>query len=95
MGHPLSGLFVRCTCHGWKICTFCSQLMMAGVAIVIGILIFWKPKKAIDLQAAIYRPFNWSVKPIVMKKEITSVRLMGLTLIISGTILLILVLSIR
>ena len=69
--------------------------MMAVMTILLGILLFWKPKKAIDLQAAIYRPFNWRLKPIVMKKEILSVRLMGLTLIISGTILLILIFSIR
>ena len=35
---------------------------------------------------ALYRPFNWKLEPISMKKEIRNTRLMGLTLVVIGIV---------
>ena len=60
--------------------------MVSVIAVLFGALIAWKPRKVIDLQTAFYRPFNWKLEPISMKKEIRNTRLMGLTLVIIGIV---------
>ena len=60
--------------------------MVSTVAILFGALIAWKPRKVIDLQTALYRPFNWKLEPISMEKEIRNTRLMGLMLAIIGIV---------
>jgi len=75
-------IFSKCSCDPGRICPFCIQLTVSTVAILFGALIAWKPRKVIDLQTALYRPFNWKLEPISMKKEIRNTRLMGLTLVI-------------
>ncbi|MBU4589951.1 MAG: hypothetical protein KKG01_03405, partial [Candidatus Omnitrophica bacterium] len=66
------------------ICEFCVRLMIAVIAIVFGSLIAWKPKKAIDIQIVLYRPFNWKIEPISMEKEIRNTRIMGLAVLVLG-----------
>jgi hypothetical protein len=60
--------------------------MVSTVAILFGALIAWKPRKVIDLQTALYRPFNWKLEPISMEKEIRNTRLMGLALVVIGIV---------
>jgi len=49
-------------------------------------LLAWKPKKVIDMQIAVYRPFNWKIEPISMEKEIRNMRIMGLVVLMLGII---------
>ena len=71
-------------CCGWTICESCLQLIIAVIASLFGGLVAWKPKKTIDIQIAIYRPFNWKIEPISMEKEIRNTRIMGLVVLILG-----------
>ncbi len=77
-------LFAKCRCAGGMICPYCMQLTIAAIAIVFGGIVAWKPRKAIDIQAALYRPFNWKLEPISMEKEIRNTRVMGLVVLILG-----------
>ena len=52
------------------ICAACLKLTGIAIAVIFGALIAWKPKRTIDIQAAMYRPFNWRLEPIDMQKEI-------------------------
>ena len=80
----MPNIFVKCSCGGGAICVYCVRLTIAVIAIVFGALIAWKPKKAIDIQIALYRPFNWKLEPISWEKEIKNMRTMGLTVLIAG-----------
>jgi hypothetical protein len=82
MNCPALNLFTKCFCRGLVICPFCIQLTIAVVAVLFGTLLTWKPKKVIEIQIALYRPFNWRLEPISMEKEIRSTRIMGFTLIV-------------
>ncbi len=77
------------------VCQFCIQLMIVVIAIVFGALIAWKPKKTIDIQIALYRPFNWKLEPISMEKEIRNTRIMGLTVLVLGILSLIYILLVQ
>ena len=92
MNCPIMNLFAKCSCCGGTICLYCIQLTVATIAMVFGALIAWKPKKTIDIQIAIYRSFNWKIEPVSMEKEIRNTSIMGLTVLILGTISLIYVL---
>ena len=95
MRYPFVELFGRCSCSGLNICSFCGRLTLAVLGILFGALIAWKPKKTIEIQTAIYRPFNWRLEPISMKKELRNMRIMGLLLILCGATSLILILVIK
>ncbi len=84
MSCPILSLFTKCSCCGWTICQFCVQLTIVVIAIAFGGLIAWKPKKVIDIQIALYRPFNWKIEPISMEKEIRNTRIMGLVVLVFG-----------
>ena len=84
MNCPILNLFTKCSCCGWMICQFCIQLTIVVIAIAFGGLIAWKPKKVIDIQIALYRPFNWKIEPISMEREIRNTRIMGLAVLILG-----------
>ena len=84
MSCPILDLFTKCSCHGGAICQFCAQLTIAVIAIIFGGLLAWKPKKIIDTQIALYRPFNWKIEPISMKKEIRNACIMGLVVLVLG-----------
>jgi len=66
MNCPVLNLFAKCCCFGGMTCSYCMQLTIVVIAIVFGALIAWKPKKTIDVQTALYRPFNWKLEPISM-----------------------------
>ena len=80
MGCPILNSLAKCSCSGEMICIFCVQLVTVGIG-VIGSLVAWKPKKAIEMQIAFYRPLNWKIEPISIEKEIRNTRIMGLTLL--------------
>jgi len=88
---PILNLFAKCQCCGGVICAYCIQLTVVAIAIVFGALIAWKPRKTIDIQIALYRPFNWKIEPISMEKEIRNTRIMGLAVFILGVIALVVI----
>ncbi len=92
MNCPVINLFSKCCCTSAGICLFCVQLSIAVIAIIFGTLLAWKPKKTIDIQIALYRPFNWKIEPISMEKEIRNTRIMGLSVFALGAASLIYIL---
>lgn len=86
---PILNLFAKCYCFGGTICLYCIQLTIVVIATVFGALVAWKPKKTINIQIALYRPFNWKLEPISMEKEIRNTRIMGLTVLILGILSLV------
>lgn len=94
MNCPILNSFAKCSCFVKAICPFFLQLVIIVIAILFGALVAWKPKKTIDIQIALYRPLNWKIEPISMKKEIRNTRLMGLTVLILGIFSLIYILFI-
>lgn len=81
MNCPILNLFVKCSCCGGAICQFCVQLTIVVISIAFGALVAWKPKKIIEMQIALYRPFNWKIEPISMDKEIRNTRIMGIAVL--------------
>ncbi len=81
---PILNLFQKCSCLGGMICLFCVQITIVVIAIGFGALIVWKPRKVIEIQIALYRPFNWKIEPISMDKEIRNTRIMGMTVLVLG-----------
>ena len=88
MNCPVLNLFQKCSCLGGMICSFCGQVAIAVMAIVFGALVAWKPRKVIEIQMALYRPFNWKIEPISMKKEIRNMRIMGIVVLVLGILAL-------
>jgi len=74
------------------VCSYCIQLSIVVIVIIFGALVALKPKKTIDVQIALYRPFNWKLEPISMEKEIRNTRIMGLTVLVLGILSLIYIL---
>ena len=66
---------------------FYSQLIVALVALMFGFLLFWRPKKGIEMQIAFYRLINWKIEPISMEKEIKDTRIMGIALVLASIFL--------
>ncbi|MFH1594114.1 MAG: hypothetical protein ABID09_05415 [Candidatus Omnitrophota bacterium] len=81
-----------CKCNSSRICFFCAQLTVTTIATVFGALLMWRPKKVIEIQIALYKPFNWKIEPVSMTKEIRNTRLMGLAVFIAGIVSFVLVL---
>ena len=71
------------------ICGYCTQLTILVIVSVFGVLIAWKSKKIIEIQTAIYRPFNWKLEPVSMEKGIRNTRIMGLIVLIAGVLALV------
>ena len=84
MSCPILDLFAKCQCCGGMICPYCLRLTVVVIAMAFGALIAWKPRKTIDIQIALYRPFNWKLEPISWEKEIRNTRTMGLIVLIAG-----------
>lgn len=82
-------LLELCKCGTNLICGFCIQVTIIAIAMVFGALLMWKPKKVIEIQIALYRPFNWKIEPISMEKEIRNTRIMGMVVFILGVISLV------
>ncbi|PIU39973.1 MAG: hypothetical protein COT00_04130 [Candidatus Omnitrophica bacterium CG07_land_8_20_14_0_80_50_8] len=84
MNCSLPGLFAKCTCSGGMICLYCLRLTVTVVAMALGAVVVWQPRKIIDMQIAAYRLINWKMEPISMEKEIRNTRIMGLAVLILG-----------
>ena len=82
-------LLELCKCIEGQICLFCIQLILIAIAVGLGGLLVWQPKRIIEIQIALYRPFNWKIEPISMEKEIRNTRIMGAIALILGIISLI------
>ena len=63
-----------------------AQMGLSIIAFVLGIFLVLNPRKMIDFQIALYRPFNWRIEPISMEKEEKNTRFMGFVLIIFSVI---------
>ena len=59
---------------------FYVQCIIFTTALAFGALLMLRPKKVIEIQMAVYRPFNWKLEPISMEKEVKSTRIMGIVL---------------
>ena len=71
-----------CSCYGWMICPVCILLTSVAIGIIFGLLIAWKPKRAIEMQIAYYKRINWKMEPISMEREVRNTRIAGVLLII-------------
>ena len=81
---PAFNMFAKCCCADGTICLFCVRLTAVAIALILGALVAWKPRKTIEIQIALYRPFNWKLEPISMEKEIRNTRIMGIALLVVG-----------
>ncbi|MEK6732581.1 MAG: hypothetical protein AABY55_03055 [Candidatus Omnitrophota bacterium] len=84
MNCPMLNLLAKRSYCGGMFCLFCVQLTIVVIAIAFGGLVTWKPRKVIEIQIALYRPFNWKIEPISMEKEIRNTRIMGLAVLVLG-----------
>lgn len=53
-------------------------------SLIIGLFIFLKPIRAIEIQKKFYAKINWRIEPISMQKEIRNTKIMGFFLIVVG-----------
>lgn len=59
------------------------------VSVMLGLWMFLRPARAIEVQRRFYLMINWRIEPISMRKEIRNTKLMGVFLIIlalAGTV---------
>lgn len=68
---------------------FWIRMIIVIIAVLFGTYLVLRPRQVIQIQIALYRPFNWKIEPISMEKEIRNTRIMGMTVIILGIIALI------
>ncbi|MFH1996899.1 MAG: hypothetical protein ABIJ27_07925 [Candidatus Omnitrophota bacterium] len=60
------------------------QVSAISAAVLFGVWLAWKPRKAIAMQIAFYRMINWKLEPVSMEKEIRNTRVMGAALLLAG-----------
>jgi hypothetical protein len=58
------------------------SLSAAAAGAIIGLFIYSRPAKAIEIQKSFYEKINWRIEPISMHKEIRNTAAMGLFLLI-------------
>ena len=71
------------------LCLLTVEVTIVMIAITIGLFLILAPKKVIEIQIAVYRPFNWKLEPISMEKEIRNTRTMGWAVCLSAAVALI------
>lgn len=54
---------------------------VAALAFSLGLFIFLRPKKVIQLQIKFYSHINWKMEPVSWGKELRNTRFMGLMLV--------------
>ncbi len=59
-----------------------AQFLVIIIGCGLGVFVFLKPQKVIDLQIRFYALINWKLTPISMEKEIRNTRMMGFILIL-------------
>ena len=57
-----------------------GQIVIALLGAIIGLFLFFKPSRTIELQTKFYACINWRMEPISMAREIRNTKLMGLLL---------------
>ncbi|UCB57032.1 MAG: hypothetical protein JSV30_00075 [Candidatus Omnitrophota bacterium] len=65
---------------------FWIRVIVVIIAMLFGAYLALRPRQVIEMQIALYRPFNWKIEPISMEKEIKNTRIMGAAVIILGII---------
>ena len=56
------------------------QIIPILISVIIGLGLFLKPSRTIELQIKFYERINWRMEPVSMAKEIRNTKLMGLFL---------------
>jgi hypothetical protein len=59
--------------------------------IAAGLIIFFNPSQAIEIQRKFYEKINWRIEPISMPKEVSNTKIMGIFLCLLSLITLILI----
>jgi len=65
------------------------SIFLSVDSILVGVFLFFKPSRAIELQRRFYEKINWRMEPINLKKEIRNTKTMGLIAIAVGVTALI------
>lgn len=80
---------IKCTCAPGYICPLCSGIMAVAAQVcaaifgmALGLFLFLRPSKAIDMQRKFYEMINWRIEPISMEREVRNTKMMGALLIV-------------
>ncbi|MDD5595872.1 MAG: hypothetical protein PHY94_06495 [Candidatus Omnitrophica bacterium] len=60
------------------------QIFVILLSAILGLFVFFNPRKVIAMQIHFYEKINWKMEPISMDKEIRNTRIMGSFLILLG-----------
>jgi len=66
-----------------------TPILIALVAIITGLFVFFKPEQVIEIQRKFYEKINWRIEPISMQKEIRNTKIMGIFLVVVAMITII------
>jgi uncharacterized membrane protein len=67
--------------------------IFSALSFLIGLFIYLKPRKAIEIQISFYKRINWRMEPISMKKEVRNTKIMGLFLVVVAMATLVVMLA--
>ena len=67
------------------------QITIMIIGMVFGILLMWQPRKLINIEIALYKAFDWELKPVSMERQVRNTRTMGVIVFVVALVLLILV----
>ncbi|MDP8298498.1 MAG: hypothetical protein P9L88_01135 [Candidatus Tantalella remota] len=57
-------------------------ILFASCSLYLGLFLYSKPERAIELQQGFYKNINWRMEPISIQREIKSTRFMGVFLMV-------------
>ncbi len=63
---------------------FPALYLFSALSLIIGLFIYLKPDKAIQLQIDFYRWINWNMQPVSMEKEVRNTKAMGFFLVVAA-----------
>jgi hypothetical protein len=66
--------------------------LFSALSLIVGLFIYLKPDKAIQLQIVFYRWLNWNMQPVSMEKEVRNTKAMGLFLVVAAMAAIIMIL---
>ncbi len=56
--------------------------LISVISMMIGLFVFFKPGRTIEIQRKFYENINWRMEPISMPKEIRNTKIMGMFLVV-------------
>ncbi len=71
---------------------FPALYLFSALSLIVGLFIYLKPDKAIQLQITFYRWINWNMQPVSMEKEVRNTKAMGLFLVVAAMAAIIMIL---